>query len=272
MIKNSSPICQKCSKIMNERSEIYFCPFNYDSQYCSKLCFLNDWEKKHFFECQAIIKLNEIYKNYGLFQKELSLNSKNSENKLSNFSTPNINNNLIKLKEEDLINPGKSKKKIVLGRGSFSKVLLKENRITHELYAVKIIKYNSMKSSKDIQIVKCEIKLQESLFHPHIISIRSSFESEEGIQLILEYGEEGDLAKMISQKGKIDEERAIFLFIQTCSAVEYLHKNKIIHRDLKPSNLMMTKSSVIKLIDFGLSAKMINDSKYIDIGNHSVDL
>ena len=36
-------------------------------------------------------------------------------------------------------------------------------------------------------------------------------------------------------------------------AVEFLHNNKIMHRDVKPENLLLSKSGIVKLCDFGFA-------------------
>ena len=49
---------------------------------------------------------------------------------------------------------------------------------------------------------------------------------------------------------------------QALSAIKYCHDHNICHRDLKPENFLLQKSeelSSIKLIDFGLSLKLIEN-------------
>lgn len=38
---------------------------------------------------------------------------------------------------------------------------------------------------------------------------------------------------------------------QLVSALYYLHSHRILHRDMKPQNILLGKSGVIKLCDFG---------------------
>lgn len=71
--------------------------------------------------------------------------------------------------------------------------------------------------------------------------------------------EGGDLAKVIKeQKGQhLKEDQIIDWFVQICMALKHVHDRKIIHRDLKGQNIFLTKSSLIKLGDFGI-ARVLN--------------
>jgi serine/threonine-protein kinase len=56
-------------------------------------------------------------------------------------------------------------------------------------------------------------------------------------------------------EGRLAQERALRITIETLKALEYIHTNGVVHRDLKPENIMVDEedNDRIKLIDFGIA-------------------
>ena len=103
--------------------------------------------------------------------------------------------------------------------------------------------------------------LHKKLDHENIIKFHDYFVFEENVYIILDYAENGNLYSYIQKKKVLLESEIYKFFVQTCQALEYLHKNNIMHRDIKPENLLIDKNYNIKLCDFGWSAQNINDKR-----------
>jgi calcium-dependent protein kinase len=75
----------------------------------------------------------------------------------------------------------------------------------------------------------------------------------------MEHCSGGELFDRIIKVKKFGEKSASTIFRQMTVAVHHLHSHGIVHRDLKPENFLMaddSENAVIKLIDFGLSKRV----------------
>jgi serine/threonine protein kinase/predicted ATPase len=52
------------------------------------------------------------------------------------------------------------------------------------------------------------------------------------------------------------------LVVQVGYALAEIHSHRIVHRDLKPDNILVTKSGVVKLMDFGIAKQLSNSSEH----------
>jgi serine/threonine protein kinase len=88
-----------------------------------------------------------------------------------------------------------------------------------------------------------EARAVASLNHPHICSLYDVGPN----YLVMEYVEGVPL------KGPLPVEQALKYAGEICEALAEAHSKGVTHRDLKPANILVTKTSGIKLLDFGLA-------------------
>ena len=80
--------------------------------------------------------------------------------------------------------------------------------------------------------------------------------------IIIEYGSKGSLFDALDKtKNGFTDNVCKYILLNLLNAVEALHKAGICHRDLKPQNIVLVGDNyVIKIIDFGLSAKFVDEN------------
>lgn len=100
----------------------------------------------------------------------------------------------------------------------------------------------------------------KELHHPNIVEMKGHIEEKHSIYIILEYINGGSLASYL-KNGVLTPERAAFQIKQVLEGIKYLHQHNILHRDIKAANILVTKSGILKLADFGVSARLENDSQ-----------
>ena len=173
----------------------------------------------------------------------------------------------------------------LIGKGSFGEVykVSKDNKYyALKIYQIKNDDTNSSNENKEnIKSIENEIKILSQLDNPFIVKLYEVFslnpnsellknndiEEEQQIMcLVLELCENGDLNDKIKEKKqkneKFTENEILQYFYEILQGLYYLHKNRVIHRDLKTLNIFLTENNHIKIGDFGVSKKLINNNIY----------
>ncbi len=90
--------------------------------------------------------------------------------------------------------------------------------------------------------------------HPHIVTMFRSGFTEHGDHpyLVMEYMPGGSLEDRL-QQDRLPTELAIELTAQVADALGFAHRSGVVHKDLKPANILLSRTGVAKLTDFGIS-------------------
>lgn len=104
-----------------------------------------------------------------------------------------------------------------------------KHKETGKKVAIKVLQKDVMDKS-EIERTMREIKIMQSLDHPNICKLYDVVETEDRINIILEYVKGGELHSYVVNKGHLDEDEARIYFNQIVKAIDYCHSRNIIHR------------------------------------------
>eukprot|EP01057_Protomagalhaensia_wolfi_P000305 Protomagalhaensia_wolfi_Nauph_80__304@NODE_116_length_3599_cov_9_966292_g89_i0_p2_GENE_NODE_116_length_3599_cov_9_966292_g89_i0NODE_116_length_3599_cov_9_966292_g89_i0_p2_ORF_typecomplete_len453_score69_61Pkinase/PF00069_25/2_4e74Pkinase_Tyr/PF07714_17/1_3e44Kinaselike/PF14531_6/3_4e16WaaY/PF06176_11/1_5e07Kdo/PF06293_14/7_3e07Pkinase_fungal/PF17667_1/2e06RIO1/PF01163_22/9e05APH/PF01636_23/0_0015YrbLPhoP_reg/PF10707_9/0_14ActFrag_cataly/PF09192_10/0_3_NODE_116_length_3599_cov_9_966292_g89_i01780 len=153
--------------------------------------------------------------------------------------------------------------KKTVGTGTFGRVRvvkLKEgpSYLQQVPMALKILKKSKIIQMKQVEHVKSEKAILQSISHPFIVNLCASFQDEKRLFMLMEYVNGGELFSHLRREQRLPNEHAKFYASEIVLAFEYLHDLRIVYRDLKPENLLLDGQGHIKMTDFGF-AKVIED-------------
>lgn len=97
-----------------------------------------------------------------------------------------------------------------------------------------------------------EREILTRLHHPNVCRILDAGLDGRMLYIVMELVE-GDRIDIHSSVRQLDAGERLLLFSRVLAGVEYFHREGIVHRDLKPSNILVTASSQVKILDFGIA-------------------
>ncbi|XP_052083236.1 protein kinase C iota type-like isoform X1 [Mytilus californianus] len=141
----------------------------------------------------------------------------------------------------------------VIGRGSYAKVLMVEQRTTQRVYAMKVIKKELVNDDEDIDWVQTEKHVFETATnYPFLVGLHSCFQTDSRLFFVIEFVSGGDLMFHMQRQRKLHEEHARFYAAEICLALNFLHERGIVYRDLKLDNVLLDHDGHVKLTDYGM--------------------
>jgi serine/threonine protein kinase len=158
-----------------------------------------------------------------------------------------------------------------LGRGGMGVVykardFRKEETLDNEPFvAIKVLSKEFQEIKMSVIALQRETKKAQKLAHPNIITVFDFDRDGNNVFMTMEYLEGQPLDAIIKKTpGKpVDQKLALSIIEQMGRALSYAHKGGIVHSDLKPGNVFLTKSGVVKVLDFGIArAAKLDDPQH----------
>lgn len=154
----------------------------------------------------------------------------------------------------------------VIGTGGMSTVYLGRNMNTGHLTAVKILKEQYTQDENYIKkFFIREIDANKKLNHRNIVKLLSYGKKYNRYYLIYEFIEGLSLDKFLVKNKRLPIKVIENIVLQILSGLSHAHSLSIVHRDIKPQNILVTKSGIVKITDFGI-AKAVSSATITQTG------
>jgi serine/threonine-protein kinase len=98
-----------------------------------------------------------------------------------------------------------------------------------------------------------EVRAAGGLSHPNIVAVFDSGEEGDRPFVVMELVEGETLSSLIARRAQLSLSQRLDLIEQLCTGLEFAHRAQLVHRDIKPANLIVDRSHVLKILDFGLA-------------------
>ena len=141
----------------------------------------------------------------------------------------------------------------VIGRGTFGKVFLVQEKSSQRHFAMKTLKKEIIIDHNHREHTKAERLILEKMTHPFIVQLHFAFQTPDKLYFVMDFLNGGELFHHLRKEKRFCESKSRFYACEILLAIEFLHKQGIIYRDLKPENVILGADGHVKLTDFGLS-------------------
>jgi len=144
----------------------------------------------------------------------------------------------------------------VIGKGSFGKVMQVRKKDDGKIYAMKVLRKDTIVARKQVAHTKAEKNILMKIQHPFIVNLNYAFQTKDKLYMILDYINGGELFFHLKKEGRFAESRVKLYAAEIVCALAHLHSLDIVYRDLKPENILLDSEGHICITDFGLSKKL----------------
>ncbi len=147
----------------------------------------------------------------------------------------------------------------LLGEGGMGMVYAAEDMHLGRKVAIKFLHTTSSDHHYRARFLR-EARAISSLSHPHIATVYDYGETDDGQPFLVMELIDGETLGELLEASALSLWEAVEIIEYVADALDEAHHRGIVHRDIKPSNVIVTDRGQVKVLDFGLAKRMIEES------------
>jgi len=144
-----------------------------------------------------------------------------------------------------------------LGKGAMGIVYLGQDPRINRTTAIKTFSFTEGFEPEEAEKLKQkffrEAESAGTLSHPNIVTIYDAGDEHDLAYIAMEFLDGEDFQKYTKKKNLLSVRKVIDYIADVAEGLDYAHEKGIVHRDIKPANIMIIKTGVVKITDFGIA-------------------
>ena len=142
-----------------------------------------------------------------------------------------------------------------LGAGAMGVVYSAYDTVLERKVAIKVVGDRVLVDKTARDLLLHEARAASSLNHPNICTIHEVGDSDGEAYIVMEQVEGQPLSSLLGTNG-LSPDSVVRDGMQIADALGHAHEHGVIHRDLKSTNAVVTPEGRVKVLDFGLAARL----------------
>jgi serine/threonine-protein kinase len=140
-----------------------------------------------------------------------------------------------------------------LARGGMASVYLATDTRLDRTVALKIAHPELAVDEEFVRRFIGEARSAARLSSPHVVAVYDQGSDGRLHYLAMEYVRGQTLRELLNERDKLSPREALDIIDGVLSGLAVAHESGIVHRDVKPENVLLTRTNVVKVADFGLA-------------------
>jgi serine/threonine-protein kinase len=141
-----------------------------------------------------------------------------------------------------------------IGRGAMGRVMLAEDEMVGESLILKFMHPELTADADSRERFTREVKYSRKVSHNNVIRIHDLLINDNLCAISMEYFESRGVDELLKEVKCFEGKPALEILSQVAEGMVAAHLQGVIHRDLKPSNILIDKTGLVKVVDFGIAS------------------